>query len=115
MKEVPLLVENGRPFKETHVEQTSSLLEHIRVNAEEKGLLVSEKKTVLMCVSAAKSFEARTSVLFNNQSVKGVNKMKILGVTLNNDCGFKSHVNSIAKRLRPVSYTHLTLPTTPYV
>ena len=100
MKEVPLMIENDIPFKETHAEKTGRLLEHIRKKAKEKGLVVNEKKTVLMCVSAAKTFQARTSIVFGGQMVRGVDRRKILGVTLDNDCGFNSHTESIAKRLR---------------
>ena len=100
-----LMLEGDRAFKETHAEKTGRLLEHIRVNAEQQGLMVNEKKTVLMCVSAAKSFEPRVSVTFNGQAVRGVEKMKILGVTLDSDCGFSSHVDSIAKRLRKKTWT----------
>ena len=50
MKEVPLMIENDIPFKETHAEKTGRLLEHFRKNAEEKGLVINEKRQSYLCV-----------------------------------------------------------------
>ena len=61
---------------------------------------VNENKTGLMCVSAARSFDPRVSVSFNGQIVKGKESLKILGVTLDRDCFFNTHVTQVAKKLR---------------
>ena len=87
-------------FKETNAEKTANLLEHVRKNALAKGLAVNGKKTALMCVSAAKSFDARVEVKFNGQSVKGKDSLRILGVTLDRDSSFSTHVEGLAKRMR---------------
>ena len=90
----------NQSFKETPAPGTASLLEHVRSNAERKGLAVNEKKTALMCVSAAKTFKARVKLSFNGQSVSGSDSLKILGVLLDNDCTFASHVQELGRRLR---------------
>ena len=87
-------------FKETSAPATSGLLEHIRKKAELKGMKVNEPKTGLMCVSAARSFEAKAAINFNGQRVSGTESMKILGVTLDRDCSFGSHVQEVSTKLR---------------
>ena len=69
MKEVPLMSLGNENRKETKAEKTGRLLEHIRMRAEAKGMKVNESKTGLMCVSAAKSFQAKVSLSFNGQAV----------------------------------------------
>ena len=63
-------------------------------------MIVNEKKTSLMCVSAARSFDARVELNFNGQTVKGRDSLKILGVTLDRDCTFTYHIEEVAKKLR---------------
>ena len=87
-------------FKETHAEKTTGLLEHVRRNAERKGMVVNEKKTGLMCVSASRSYKAKISIEFSGQRVRGESTLKILGVSLDQDCTFKTPVKNIAKKLR---------------
>ena len=53
-----------------------------------------------MCVSAAKSFDPRVRINFGGQQITGSDSMRILGVTLDRDCTFTSHMESVAKRLR---------------
>ena len=48
-----------------------------------------------MCVSAA-----RVCVNFNGQQIRGVDSMKVLGVTIDRDCSFRSHVLGGSKKLR---------------
>ena len=87
-------------MKETCAVKTRGMLEHIRNKAEKKGLVVNEQKTGLMCVSAAQSFSAKVSLDFNGQAVQGSESLKVLGVTVDSDCTFRTHVNNIAKKLR---------------
>ena len=100
MKEVPLMIENQARIKLTHADKTGQLLEHMRSTAEEKGLLVNEQKTSLMCISAARSFQAKVGFDYNGQAIEGSDHLKVLGVTINNDCSFKTHTANIAKKLR---------------
>ena len=100
MKEEPVLIIGGLPYKETNAEGTTNLLEHVKKNAVAKGLTVNEKKTALMCVSAARSFDARVEMKFGGQLIKGKDSLRILGVTLDRDCTFATHVEDLAKRIR---------------
>ena len=99
MKESLMQIGDSK-FKIKNAEGTRQLLEHVRRNAEKKGLIVNEAKTLLMCISAARSFEARVELSFGGQSIKGSNSLKILGVNLDCDCSFSTHVDLVAKRLR---------------
>ena len=63
-------------------------------------MLVNEKKTSLMCVSAARGYRAKVKINFNGQHVLGQESMKILGVTLDSDCTFGTHVTNISRKLR---------------
>ena len=63
-------------------------------------MLENEAKTGLLCVSAASSFDASVKVNFDGQEVKGTDFIKILGVTLNKDCSFSTHVTYVGKKLR---------------
>ena len=57
-------------------------------------------KTGLMLVSAATSFEARVRVQVNGQTITRTDSIKILGVTLDSDLSFRTHVEKIAAKAR---------------
>ena len=63
-------------------------------------MAINAKKTGLMIVSAATSFEARVSVKLGDQSIDGAKSMKLLGVTIDNDGTFKTHTAALARRMR---------------
>ena len=65
---------------------------------------INAAKTGLMLVSAATSFTPRVQVQLQGETIRGVNKMKILGVTIDNDASFKSHANDVQRRLRARSW-----------
>ena len=92
MRKAKLLVEEGNFFKQVIDTRTQNLLQHVSENAARKGMSINAEKTNLMCVSAATSFKSRVQVTLNGQTIVGQDKMRILGVTLDYDCTFKSHV-----------------------
>ena len=53
-----------------------------------------------MIVSAASSFEARVKVTLENQVIQGGPSMKLLGVTIDQDGSFKTHVSNLRRKLR---------------
>ena len=53
-----------------------------------------------MCVTAATSFDCKIQVDLQGEQVTGTNKMKILGIELDADCSFKSHIRTLRSRLR---------------
>ena len=100
MRKAELLVQNGNFFRNVRDKRTEDLLEHITTRAELKGMRINEKKTSLMCVSAATSFEARATVNVKQERVLGSQHLKILGVTLDSNCTFGSHINNLSKKMR---------------
>ena len=100
MRRSALLVEDGHFFKIVRDRQTEGLLKHIAKRAEERGMVINEKKTGLLCISAATSFSTKAQVVLNNQQVTGTESLRILGLTIDSDCTFKSHVNALKSKLR---------------
>ena len=63
-------------------------------------MAINAAKTGLMLVSAASSFEAWTRLTLGDETVTGKASMKILGVTLDHDASFKTHITKLSARLR---------------
>ena len=82
LRRASTLEEDGIHFKDVVATRTSTILNHIADRAKEKGMAINEKKTALLCISAAKSFEPRVRVSVGQSTVTGQDKMKILGVQL---------------------------------
>ena len=100
MRQAKLLVEGSTFFKEVVDTKTQDLLEHIAARAEEKGMSINAAKTGLMLVSAATSFTPRIKLKLGGETVTGQDSMKILGVTIDKDASFKTHVANIAAKMR---------------
>ena len=103
MRQATMLTEGDVNFKEIVDKRTEALLEHVSAKALNKGMLINAAKTSLMCVSAATSFKAKVRVTLEGESVTSADKLKILGVTLNSDVSFRSHVEKIASKCRAKS------------
>ena len=69
-------------------------------NVVRKGIKINAKKTSLLCVSAATSFRPLVQIKLEDQVISGQEKMKILGVTVDKDYSFKSHVKNVRRNLR---------------
>ena len=110
MRGACLLQEGGRYFKAVSDPDTERLLNHIATRAEAKGMVINKKKTGLMCVSAATSFDSRVSVCVQDETIIGSSTMRILGVLLDKDCTFKSHVKNLRSRLRSKTWILSKLP-----
>ena len=104
-KATMLTDENGNSFKEIVDLSTQRLLQHIASNAEERGMKINAKKTGLMLVSAATSFEARVRIQLNGETIEGTDSLKVLGVTIDKDATFKSHVDSLASKMRSKTWS----------
>ena len=104
MRKAKLLIGEEGFFKEVIDNRTQGLLNHIATKAEARGMAINAKKTGLMMVSAATSFEARVSVKLGDQTIKGAKSMKLLGVTIDNDGSFKTHTAALAKKMRARSW-----------
>ena len=95
-----MLVEEGVFFKEIVDKHTQNVLEHVAKQADQMGMAINAAKTGLMLVSAATSFQARTRVTLNNETIVGQDSLKVLGVTLTSDLSFQAHVEKIAAKTR---------------
>ena len=63
-------------------------------------MTINTKKTGLVLVSAATSFDARVGINLNGQTICGSDNLKILGVTLHRDGSFKTHTAGLSRKMR---------------
>ena len=105
MRKAKLLVEDEVFFKEVTDMRTQRHLEAVSRRARERGMAINADKTSLMLVSAATSFKARTSLKLDGKTISGVDKLKVLGVTIDSDATFRSHTENIAARMRSKTWT----------
>ena len=87
-------------LKKLYPKKTNELLEHIATKAKQRGMLVNEAKTTLMCFSAAISFKTSTEISFQGVQVNGQREVKLLGVTLDEKCSFAKHAITVKNKLR---------------
>ena len=87
-------------FKNFIDPNTQGLLEHIACKANERGMKINAKKTTLMCASASISFTTVVRLALDGQTVTGQDHLKLLGVTLDEDMSFRTHVKTLEARLR---------------
>lgn len=100
MRSATLPEQGGTFFKQIVDKRTESLLKHIAERAASKGMKINAAKTNLMCVSAASTFEAKVQVELHGQTIHGQDNMKVLGVTIDSDGSFKTHVENLRSKLR---------------
>ena len=100
MRSALLLEDGDGPFKKIEDKRMESLLSHVAGNAVRKGMKINAKKTNLMCVSAATPFRPLVQIQLEDQMTSGQDKMKILGVIIDSDCSFRSHVENVRINLR---------------
>ena len=81
-------------YKQTSAPAAQSMLEHITKRAEERGMKVNDSKTAMMCVSGALSFEPTVQLRGRDSPIEGAISMKFLGITLDADCTFNTHLES---------------------
>ena len=99
--ETTLVDSDGNFFKETHAQEAQDMLRHITRRAGERGMQVNDSKTGLMCISAARTFIARAALKGrNNETINSTQSLKFLGLTLDQNCTFGTHVEAVAAKLR---------------
>lgn len=110
MRQETLLEDScGGLFKRVRATRTEALLRHIASNAEKKGMQINQKKTCLMIASAAISFDPQVEISMGQVKIIGSNSLKLVGVHLDRDCSFKTHVNKIRSKLRSKTWALLRL------
>ena len=100
MRSAQLLIEDGRYFKDVTDRRTEDLLNHIAAKAEAKGMVINQAKTGLMCISAATTFDNRVRANVGGVVVTGKDSLNILGLKLDRDCSFKTHIRTLKGKLR---------------
>lgn len=111
MKKVALYTDlEGKLIKRAHPLQAKAVLHHITKKAIEKGMIVNGKKTSLLRITAASSYEAHASIRdAQGNLVNSTGSAKYLGVTIDSNCSMTSHVENVRKKIRARSWTLSTL------
>ena len=87
-------------FKNVRAINSERLFQHIEQKAEEQGLVVNTKKTAVMAISGANSFEARAHIYDRaGGRIDLPNTMLILGYTMNTKGDVSSQVAALTKNL----------------
>ena len=97
MRKATMLERDVQLFKEIIDSKSQCLFEHIASKANERGMAINAEKTGLMLVSAATSFEAKARLKLGGQTVLSSDCLKMLGVTLDKDMSFKTHIEKMGK------------------
>lgn len=93
-----------------HPVKAEAILHHITREASGRGMKVNGEKTCLVCVTGATSFQAEAQIKdAEGNIIKSSNSAKFLGVTLDSDCSFRTHVDNVQKRIRARSWALNTL------
>lgn len=100
MRKARLLLEGDQYFKEIVDTRSQNLLQHIASRARQRGMAINAAKTGLMIVSAASSFKPRVRLELEGQEITGQDSMRVLGVTIDSDATFKSHVEKLSSKMR---------------
>ena len=97
---------SGCPVKIIRPPRSQKMLDHVTAAAKRKGMVVNGRKTKLMCVSAAASYGAKAELLDDTgEIIQSVDSIKVLGVHLDSDAKFTSHVAAIARKMRSKTWT----------
>ena len=101
MRKQRLLIRNGEHLKLCHDPVSQAMFDHVTRRAEERGMLVNEDKTGLICLSAAVTYKPR-AVIYGKEgsTIESKDQLKLLGFTIDMDGGCRSHVNAIILKIR---------------
>lgn len=78
-------------------------------NASAQGRRINPSKTALMCVSAATSYKPIVHVKVGDVMIKGATSLKVLGLTLDSNFTFKSHVENLRNKMRRKTWALLKM------
>ena len=112
MKTVALCSEGDppRPIKIIHPVESQAMLDHVVMRAADKGMIVNDVKTNLMCVTAASSYSARAELVGRDgEKISDKKSIKTLGYVLDSDCGQSSNVAAMRSKLRARTWALPTL------
>ena len=72
-------------------------------------MAINDNKTGLLCVSTACGYDPRVDVVVNGQKMTGSKNMRTLGVTLDCDFSFKTHVQNVNRKVLSRSWALVKL------
>ena len=78
MRAINPVMKNGCLTKITQAPESQAMLEHVTAGASQKGMVVNDDKTGIMCVSGATSFKAEVEIRGRNGEICGSNSLKCL-------------------------------------
>jgi hypothetical protein len=92
----------GIIYREACPEKLQKTFNHMVSEAQKVGMKVNKKKTKIMCISAAVSYEARVRLVVDSEGniAENVDQMKVLGVTLDRRLDFQAHVLNVVRNIR---------------
>ena len=84
-----------------HAPQSQELFDKVSCEASSKGMKLNEKKTTLLCISAACSYEPRTFIkLGSNDVILSGKSMKLLGFHFDTRPSVDAHVSAVLRKVR---------------
>ena len=92
--------QDGTCFKNVRATQSEAMFRHISERASEQGLQVNTKKTAILAVSGARSYEARVHVYDDrNNRIDSQKTLKTLGFTFNNTATVSDQVEILVNKM----------------
>ena len=84
MKNVPRISDQGVVYKNARAGLSEQMFKHIATNAEKQGLLINAKKTALLTISGAVSYQAKSHIYTaDNTRIDCQDSLKMLGFYFN--------------------------------
>lgn len=98
--------EQGQLFKNARAVQSERLFNFISSQAKLQGLQVNSKKTALLTISGARSYEARAHIYDTERNrIDSGKKLKILGFVFNNAGTVHDQVESLVRKVNTRTWT----------
>ena len=101
MKDVPLYETDGAVYKNARAGKSECLFKHISKQAKQQGLFVNSKKTTLLTISNAVSYNARSHIYDSEQQrIDCEPTLKMLRFIFNQQADVTDQVQTLCKRFR---------------
>lgn len=100
MKDIPITQIEQNLYKHARAGQSEKMFAHISRNVEDQGLLVNRKKTNVLTISGATSYQARTHIYDNQTRIDCKDKLKALGFVFNRSGDVSDQIEQLCRRFR---------------
>ena len=86
--------------------QSEQMFNHISEQAKKQGLIVNSKKTAIITISGARSYQARTHIYDNEGTrIDSTENLKILGFIFNNNATVNDQVEALIRKTNMRTWT----------